>query len=173
MKVAIIIGHDKTSPGAFSKVLGQSEYIYNSEVAANLSGVADIYKRPVANGYKTQMEILAKQINQKNYDLVLELHFNSFNNIANGCETVGFVGNDKTKKIGESYCDVISKAYNINNRGHKTSPAGGRGYWFLKLMNAPALILEPFFGDNQEAEKFIDPKKYACSIKEWLLKIQI
>ena len=172
MKVAIIIGHDNNRPGAYSKLLKTSEYIYNSEVAAHLSCVADIYKRPLAGGYKTQMEILAKELNPKKYDLVVELHFNSFNTKANGTETVGFKGNDYTKDIGNSFNEKISNHYQTINRGHKTTDENGRGYWFLKLMNAPALILEPFFGDASESLKFADPAEYACVIKEWLMSIK-
>jgi len=172
MKVAVIVGHDKKSAGAYSKSLKISEYVYNSEVASELSCVADIYKRPNANGYKSQMQILANELNPKGYDLVVELHFNSFNEKANGTETVGFKGNNHTKYIGNSFNEKISKHYKTINRGHKTSDVGGRGYWFLKLMDAPALILEPFFGDASEALKFADTKEYACIIKQWLMDIK-
>lgn len=168
MKIAVVIGHDKNSPGAYSSHLKISEYVYHTEVAMCLAGVADIYKRPLAKGYKTQMELLAKEINKKKYDLVVELHFNSFNGTANGCETVGFKGNAFTEKIGKQYCDVVSKYFKTNNRGHKFADVGGRGYWFLRLMSAPALILEPFFGDHPESLKFVDYNEYACVIRDWI-----
>jgi len=162
MKIAVVIGHDKTSPGAYSPHLGQSEYIYNSEVATHLSKIADIYKRPAGGGYKTQMINLANKINKKDYDLVVELHFNAFNKIANGCEVVIFKGNKYTEKVGQKFCDLITKEYCTKSRGVKeVSQPNDRGYWFLVLMKADAMILEPFFGDNKESLKFNDTAKYA------------
>ena len=161
-KIAVVIGHDKTSPGAYSLHLRNSEYIYNSEVATYLARIADVYKRPIGGGYKTQMINLANEINKKDYDLVLELHFNSFNKIVNGCEAVIFKGNKITNKIGEKYCDLISKTYHTKSRGVKEiSQQNDRGYWFLALIKADAMILEPFFGDNEESLKFCNPGKYA------------
>src|SRR5699024_1463291 len=91
---AVIIGHDKFSPGAYSKYLHASEYMYNSEVASYLGGIADVYKRPLGGGYTTQMRQIAEILNPKNYDLVVELHFNSFkNSSANGCEAIVYPGN--------------------------------------------------------------------------------
>ena len=169
-KIAVVIGHDKTSPGAYSPHLGQSEYIYNSEVATHLSKIADIYKRPMGGGYKTQMTNLANEINKKDYDLVVELHFNAFNKIANGCEAVIFKGNKNTETIGKRFCDLITKEYNTKSRGVKEiSQQNDRGYWFLALMKADALILEPFFGDNEESLKFNDPAKYADVLAKILI----
>lgn len=168
MKTAIIIGHDKTSPGAWSPFLHTSEYIYNSEVASYLGGVADIYKRPLGGGYTTQMRKLAEILNPKGYDLVVELHFNSFNGEANGCEAIIYPGNDFSRNAGNDFCDLVSARYQIENRGVKEHGKGDRGYGFLSLMEAPAIILEPFFGDNEEAEKFANEAKYADLIKDWL-----
>lgn len=166
MKIAFVIGHDKTSPGAYSTFLGKSEYIYNSEVATYLSTIGDIYKRPLGGGYATQMKNLANEINGKGYDLVLELHFNSFNKEANGCEAVIYRGNDYTGLLGESYCDAICKEYGTVNRGVKERNKHERGGLFLSLMDADAMILEPFFGDHPESLKFENEGKYAQIIKK-------
>lgn len=172
MKIAIVIGHEPKSPGAYSKYLGMSEYIYNSEVAAHLSTVADIYKRPNMRGYNAQMRELASIVRPKRYDLIAELHFNSFNNKAHGTETVTYFGNETTEAYGKVYNEVISDNYEVHNRGEKEVTTGGRGFGFLASMPANAIILEPFFGDNEEAIKFKDVKQYACAIKEWLLRIK-
>ena len=166
-KIAIVIGHDKTSPGAYSPFLGMSEYLYNSEVASYLHEFC-IYRRPIGGGYNTQMRKLSEQINKENFDLVVELHFNSFNKEANGVETVSYPGNSYAKALGQKYCDLIAKKYGTNNRGAKEATVNGRGWGFLSMINAPAIIVEPFFGDNEEAEKFKNPGTYAEVIKEWL-----
>lgn len=169
MKIAFIIGHDAQSPGAWSPFLHQNEYFYNCEVACYLAGLGDIYRRPSGGGYKTQQRKLADLLNPKNYDLVTELHFNKFDNVANGkghgVEVVAFPGSKNGIKYGAKYCEEIEKEYKIHNRGVKFTEEGGRGYWFLKYQKAPALILEPFFGDEPEAELFTNPAKYADVIK--------
>ena len=171
MKVAIVIGHSKNSPGTYSKYLKASEYIYNSEVASYLGCVADIYNRPNARGYNTQMEKLAEELNPKGYDLVIELHFNAFNKSANGCEAVIFPGNSKTKSIGNKFCKMITEKYVTNNRGVKEHGPTQRGGGFLSKMSAPAIILEPFFGDTEEALKFESENKYASVIIDLLSEL--
>jgi len=169
-KIAVVIGHDKKSPGAWSPFLKKTEYTYNSEVAEYLKGIADIYNRPDVGGYTSQMRKLAEILNPKKYDLVIELHFNSFDKIANlkgiGTEVVVYPGNPKTKKFGEAYCDMVSKKYDLENRGLKEGVSGGRGWGFLSMINAPAIILEPFFGDEAESAKFEHPGKYAEILKD-------
>ena len=171
MKIAIVIGHDSKSPGAYSKYLGTSEYIYNSEVASYLSCVADIYKRPNVRGYTNQMEELSKQLEKGNYDLVAELHFNSFNKKTHGTETVTYKGNMTTLKYGKVFNEIISKDFDVKNRGQKTVVKGGRGFGFLSLVKADAIIVEPFFGDNGESLNFKDHKQYAASIIKWIKAI--
>lgn len=165
MKAAIIIGHSKESPGAYSTYLRSSEYTYNSEVAAYLSCIADVYKRPDNGGYKSQMKRLASEINQKDYDLVIELHFNSFNGKAEGCETISYPGSSSLV-FGEKYCKDISECYLTENRGAKEANPQSRGWWFLAYMKAPAIIVEPFFGDNEESLKFENAGKYAEVMKQ-------
>lgn len=166
MRIAVVIGHDKSSPGAYSPHLGMSEYIYNSEVSTHLAGGMDIYKRPIGGGYSSQMKKLADIINPLKYDLVVELHFNSFNKSANGCEVVIFKGNKYTQQLGQKYCDLISGSYKTKNRGVKeVSNKNDRGYGFLSAMNADAMILEPFFGDHEEALLFKNPAKLAELIR--------
>lgn len=169
MKIAFIIGHSAQSPGAWSPFLHKNEYFYNCEVASYLSGLGSIYRRPEVGGYKTQMRLLAEEMNPKNYDLVAELHFNKFDNLANGkghgVEVVAFPGSKDGLTYGAKYCEAIENEYGIHNRGVKLTEEGGRGYWFLKYQSAPALILEPFFGDEEEAAKFENPGKYAEAIK--------
>ena len=169
MKVAVVIGHNPHSKGAYSKYLKTNEFDYNSEVATHLKGF-DIYRRLPIGSYKKQIINLAQQINPKKYDLVIELHFNAFNASANGVETVSFP-RSKSIPMGALYCDMIANEYGTKNRGAKVATSDARGLYFLKTMNAPSLILEPFFGDAPEALKFTDTKKYSHLINEWFNKL--
>lgn len=170
MRIAVVIGHEKGRPGAYSGYLQQTEFAYNSRVAPYFAEIdADIYFRPEGGGYKTQMRKLAQEINAINYDLVIELHFNSFNRKASGCEVLTYKGNNYTQLLGERICRSISTEYRTENRGVKQIDSEeDRGYWFLHYMRANAMILEPFFGDHEEALKFENPGKYAEVVKKAL-----
>lgn len=157
-RIAIVVGHDKKEQGAFSPYLKKSEFAYHSEVIEPLP--FDIYYRSTMDGYMTKMRELAGRVNAKKYDLVVELHFNSFNGVANGCECLHLNGSALGKRWSEIYCKEIAKQYGVINRGAK-AVSSGNGHGFLSLMKAPAIIVEPFFGDHVESLKFADTVKYS------------
>jgi N-acetylmuramoyl-L-alanine amidase len=164
MKVAIVVGHDKVEQGAFSNLLKKSEFAYNSEVA-KLTGW-DTYFRDTKGGYSTKIAELSKRINDKNYDLVIELHFNSFNAVVNGCEALYFKGSVKGQRFAEMFVSRIVQEYGTFPRGAKSRIVTDLGGLFLKSINAPCIILEPFFGDNKETLLFKCESKYAEIIKD-------
>jgi N-acetylmuramoyl-L-alanine amidase len=164
MKTAIVVGHDVSEQGAVSKILDMTEYRYNCKVADVLCKDFDVYYRdPKKRGYNAKMEELARQINGKNYDFVIELHFNKFDGIANkkghGCEAVIFPSNKKSRELSNKILNEISKDFGVFNRGVKEHGKGERGYGFLSKINSICVILEPFFGDENEALKFLDFEK--------------
>lgn len=160
-KIAFVVGHDHKEQGAFSKHLNRTEFLYHLGVADYLP--FDVYWRnPNINGYKSKMQDLAKQINGKGYTAVVELHFNSATPTANGCEALFFGGSVIGKKWAQTFVEKTVKEYGTRNRGVlAVTNDKQRGYWFLKLIDAPAIILEPFFGSNPESLKFLDEEKYA------------
>jgi len=175
MKVAIVIGHSADSPGKYSKFIHQAEYFYNKEVASILRNV-DVFQRPNVGGYKSQMRKLGEQLRPHNYDLIVELHFNAYDNVDNGVghgvETVSYPGNEKTAAWGKEYCRMISNHYCNHNRGSKKATSSDRGWWFLHYMPANAIIVEPFFGDESESLNFISESEYAHVIMRWLESIK-
>ena len=173
MKTAIVVGHDVSEQGAVSKILDMTEYRFNCLVADELCNDFDIYYRDAKKrGYNAKMEELARQLNGKNYDFVIELHFNKYdgkaNNEGHGCESVIFPENLKSRDLSEKILDKISKKFNVKNRGVKEHGKGERGYGFLSKINSNCIILEPFFGDENEAKRFLNFKKYANCLKEIL-----
>lgn len=165
MKVAIVVGHDKIEQGAYSNLLKQSEFAYNS-IVAELIGFDTYFRNEKLNGYTTKVNELASRINKKNYDLVIELHFNSFNGVANGCEALYYNGSVKGQRYAEMFVSRIVQEYGTTPRGAKSKVVTDRGGAFLKAVNAPCIILEPFFGDNKEALEFKCHSKYAELIKD-------
>lgn len=165
MKVAIVIGHNEISQGGYSDILNKSEYDYNSKVAKYINSFYYVYNRPNIKGYNSQMNGLAKKINGKDYDLVIELHFNLFNGKAQGTEAVIYPGNKFTTSFGNYFCKEISNKYNVPNRGVKEHGEGQRGHGFLSKMKANTIILEPFFGDESKALNFKNEYEYAENLK--------
>lgn len=156
-----MVGHDQKERGAYSPHLNMTEFQFHSEVAKHLP--FDIYWRnPDLKGYKTKMQDLAKQINGKGYSAVIEMHFNAATPSANGCEALFFGGSAVGKRWAQVYVEETVRKYGMRNRGVLAiTKESERGYWFLKLIDAPAVILEPFFGSNYESLKFKDIREYA------------
>jgi len=174
-KTAIVVGHDIKEPGAYSKIIKQTEYDYNCKIANRLCREFDVYYRNEnLNGYTSKMIDLAQRVNRKDYDYLIELHFNKYDGKANkkghGCESVIYPNNQKSKELSKELLKAISDKFGVKNRGVKEHGSNDRGYQFLSRMKANAIILEPFFGDENEADKF-EVNKYANTIKETLKKI--
>lgn len=176
MKIAICVGHNSRNKGAFSKYLNQTEFDYNKRVAEILKKIScndvQIFYRKWQNGYNKEISELANKVNKHNFDLALELHFNSYNTIANGAEALYFHKSKIGLELATAFSQRISFIYDIENRGAKPlKNESQNGFGFVQKLKAPALILEPFFGDNKEAEKFINVQKYAETLNDWIGKI--
>jgi N-acetylmuramoyl-L-alanine amidase len=165
--IAIVVGHDNLSRGAYSPFLDFTEYEYNTKVGRRLKEMGyDVFKHQPNISYRQKMKTSYRRLN--GYDLTIELHFNSFhNNLAHGCECLYFHTNKKGKELAAHFSEYISKAYYTRNRGPKAlSNPNQRGYWAVASGIPTALLIEPFFGSNPEANKFLDPTEYANTLAE-------
>ncbi len=164
-QVAIVIGHDFTSKGAYSSILGESEYTYNMEVA-KLVGCDVITHNPNIS-YRRKMKATYSKLSH--YDLTLELHFNAAHQAAHGAEALYYHTNERGRHAAMTYSKMISKHYGTRNRGDKPlSNSNQRGYWAVASGIPTGLILEPFFGTNEEANKFKDKSEYAGVLKQFI-----
>lgn len=168
MKVAVYIGHTPTGDkGAYSPFLKKTEYEYNLLVANELEKLNpelyDVFSHSTQNYYKRQ-EKMAKNVKGK-YEVVLELHFNAAGETANGTEMLYFYSSRKGKKLAKILSKNISEKFSTKLRGEEGSKAlinkNDRGYWFVKMAEPVAIIVEPFFGSNKESLKFKNPKDLA------------
>lgn len=161
MKIAIVIGHNKVKQGYFSPYIGMTEYNYHKRVVSLLKGV-DIYYRNDENYYSKEIESLCDKLNSKSYDLVLSLHFNSFNGSVQGSEAWVFHSNEFTKNVAFKFSTEISNQFNIKDRGVKLiNNINQRGGMLFYKCKHPVVLLEPFFGDEIESKKFKDYRIYA------------
>ncbi|MDC9722364.1 MAG: N-acetylmuramoyl-L-alanine amidase [Urechidicola sp.] len=171
-KVAIIIGHRSGNKGAKSEWLGTNEYDYMKAVALHLKDVADVYERPntpfVTEAYRIKQ--LTNKVNKKSYDLVLSLHFNAFkDDNAHGSTALHYVTNKRTKRLGQRFTQLINLWFGVAQRDLiPITSKYQRGGALIMNINAPALLLEPFFGSNPaDCVNFYDAEeKYAELIKE-------
>jgi N-acetylmuramoyl-L-alanine amidase len=173
-KVAIVVGHTKLRPGAKGIDI-PAEYIYNSKVAEHLSDICDVYHYGSYNlGYKAMVKANANKMNKKNYDLVIELHYNAFSDEqANGCEVLYYHKNAYGKVLAAKLSEYISTPFSLKNRGVKALSSGKeRGYWAVYYPEATALLVEPFFGTNQgDACKFKNNERlYSQKIRSFLTR---
>ena len=101
MKVALIIGHNQRSKGAYSQIVG-SEYDYWKRISEKLKteipALVDVYERKPNKAYIPEMNKVLEELNKNSYKFCLELHFNSADNSqANGCECLVYYKNNKAK----------------------------------------------------------------------------
>ena len=114
MKVALIIGHNDRSRGAYSPIL-LSEFKYWKRIAEKIKGeipeIVDVYERKPNKAYIPEMNEVLKELNKNDYKFCLELHFNgSLNRDANGCECLVYHKNEKAKELAT---DFMARLQNV------------------------------------------------------------
>lgn len=172
-KIAIIIGHGHGDPGAPSKWDSpiKDEYDYNKIVAEYLK--ANVRSKEIKLFYRgaTGLTGVNTQVRLWDDDLSLELHCNSFNGKAHGCEILALSNDKESIKIGQDIAQDFCKRFNRRLRdgdGVKELKKGDRGHYSLALVDdgRPSILLEPFFIDNPN--EWIEPIHYAKFLHEWL-----
>ena len=151
MKIGIGIGHELKSKGASNTVHKISEYDFNDALAKlikpklELSGfdVELIYR---LNGYTK----LPSDINKANPDIYISLHCNAFNSVASGCEMLFAKGSKNGERLAKICQKFVVEALGNNDRGVKVKVKDDRGGHELFGTKMPAIIVEPFFIDNNE-----------------------
>lgn len=160
MRLAIVVGHTWRSPGAYSPHLKMHEHEFNSMLATAIvsSAEADPVLRPQDIGvfWRDGHGVSGAYRNVAAWGLrgdkgklsVVELHFNSFGDPkANGTETL--FGQEASKSLARSIQSEMTQALGLTNRGIKDH-TNGRGSGSLKgIPNVPTVIVEPFFGSNE------------------------
>ena len=170
MKVALVVGHSVNSKGATNKKYNDSEFNFNKILAEQIKNTFDVsnsadsleivYRGDSDNGY-TQ---LPYKINKLDVDLVISLHCNAFNTKVSGCEMLYYHKSIKGKEIAKIFQNTLVNTLGNKNRGIKPKNSEDKGGHLLKNTNAPCIIVEPFFIDNDEdylnALEFRSPNKH-------------
>tara|TARA_Y100000782_G_scaffold43039_1_gene48115 strand:+ start:319 stop:861 length:543 start_codon:yes stop_codon:yes gene_type:complete len=145
---ALVIGHKKNSPGAVNPTDGLSEFVFNEELAKAIeSRVRGVFVQRV---YRRTYSSLPEDINELEPDFIVSLHCNAFNRSATGTEVLYYHRSKTGKKIAEVLQNKLVDALGLTDRGIKAKSSEDRGGYLLKKTDAPCLIAEPFFIDNDD-----------------------
>ena len=123
-KVALVIGHNKRSKGAYSSIVG-SEYDYWERIAEKIKTeiplMVDVYERKPNQYYTREMFEVLEELNKNDYKFCMELHFNSAENTqANGCECLVYCKNKKAKELATTFMIRLQNKFGSkirNNQG--------------------------------------------------------
>lgn len=150
MKVALIIGHNLRSKGAYSTIVG-SEYDYWKRIAEKIKTeiplMVDVYERKPNKFYVPEMNEVLKELNKNDYKFCIELHFNSAaSEQANGCECLVYYGNNKAKELATDFMARLqnkfgSKIRTKENTLKETKVVNGKELTTEKKETTRGLIL--------------------------------
>lgn len=191
-KIALIIGHNQRSQGAYSTILG-NEYSYWKEIAYKMKELQpetfDIYERLPNKYYVNEMKLVLQELNKHNYDFCLELHFNSFDDKANGCECLCYYKTTQAQKIITQLLARLQMEYGLRIRSRRGIIQGKeivthgiilvensktRGGYGICNSKDTYILIEPFFASNpNEAIKFKDTEEFSKFLVKFVNEVDI
>lgn len=155
MRIALVIGHSEAIQGAYGNA-GISEYEFNQTLLFEMRDkgmlpdrheYAFVYRNHKIKGYTNQMKDLHKRIDAWGAKVSISFHFNAFPKpSANGNEVL--YCSKGGKKVADIFDDELDVLPN-RDRGVKKLRKKDRGGQFCCRGNSKAIIVEPFFGKNQ------------------------
>ena len=156
MKYFICVGHANYGGGVISSADGTSkggvnEYKYNKELApyvckwlkaAGLETTLCIAPEGQLHSLNDEIKYFIEEEHKQNYDLSVQLHLNSFNGEAYGCEAFSYNANGlpEAQRISAKLGTVW------HNRGAEERP----GLYWTRKTKAKAVLVESFFCDNKD-----------------------
>jgi N-acetylmuramoyl-L-alanine amidase len=147
MKIALVIGHTKNSPGACNNNYQTCEFPFNEKLVKDLADrVAN--KHDIEIVYRDTYSGLPDKINALYPKFIVSFHCNAFNKRATGTETLYYHSSTKGKAIAEIFQKNLVSTLGLSDRGIKPKSAEDRGGYVLRYTKAPCVLLEPFFIDN-------------------------
>lgn len=174
-RIALVIGHNLLSgdKGAVN-YKGETESSFNNRIAKNLKARLLLNNHiDVKVFYRDNIGLkgVADNIAEFYPHVAIELHFNSFDKPAFGCESLALDGEAESIKLADMLTDEINRELKIGQRhidGVIRVSNGGRGYMNLKyikdacsrmsLKSVPYAIIEPCFANikTPESEKIFE-----------------
>ena len=158
-RLVLAVGHSRANDkGAVGWDGNLTEWAYNRTLAHFINLYLDesidvtIIDKYQGDSYTEAMANLKRSVDPLGADLVVELHFNAYKSQeANGYEALYWHSSKHGKQAADAFIDSMESAFPNNlNRGPKAIKGNSeRGARFLRMLKAPCVILEPFFGTNK------------------------
>ena len=145
---ALVIGHKKKSPGAVNTNSNISEFDFNEDLAMQIEKKAE--KAQIQRIYRRTYKQLPDDINELGPDFIVSLHCNAFNTEASGTEMLYYHKSEKGKEIAKILLSRIVDHLKLPDRGIKPKTSEERGGYLLRYTDAPCVIAESFFIDNDD-----------------------
>lgn len=151
MKVVLIAGHKPTSPGSVNQALGETEFNINKATVLQVFRILSDYEgiEPVIV-WRGMYKDLPDQVKTHKPDLVISMHANAFNTRARGSEVLYYYKDKRAAAYAKMLQSHFIELLGLPDRGVKPKSAEERGGYLLAYTEAPTLIGEPFFVDNDE-----------------------
>lgn len=148
MKAALVIGHQLSSPGASNKNYGVNEFQFNERLAHDVA--QGLTKAGIDHEviYREHYKELPEKINSVNPDCIISFHCNAFDTNATGTETLYYHNSIHSKLLANICQSNIVSALGLTDRGLLPRHSEDRGGYLLRYTDAPCVIIEPFFIDN-------------------------
>lgn len=149
MKIGIVVGHTRLSPGKLSPWLQVHEYPWNCDLADLMLSAA-----PPGHGFRVFFRDgqgitgAYRQADEWGADRTVELHFNAFAPAASGTLTLYAPGSKRGRWLAGVVQERMVAVLGLQDRG-AVEPMGDRGLASLTAIPAPAILVEPFFGTNR------------------------
>ena len=159
-RLALIIGHSQHEQGAKATLpINRTEYEFNSDLTIDLfreAREAGLDCRIFSRNGKTRRE-LGKEVNAYG-GVAIELHFNSFNGIVRGTETLYDALPPENESFAQLVQTKVCKALGREgkrDRGIKLVCFKERGWTNLDAVTIPGCLIEPSFCDNRDESKLL------------------
>jgi len=161
-RLAIVVGNNVDAQGAVRTDTGQSEYIWNGQLAAMIQDAArnydmavDVFRRTPGGGYRQEIRRVYAQTDAWGAAATIELHFNGAESAsATGTETLTS-GTPASMRLAVEVQNEMVAALGLRDRGIHTRRTG-RGSGSLMSGQAPAILIEPFFGSSPKGQSATD-----------------
>lgn len=167
-KIALIVGHNEKSKGAYSEYLKISEYDFFTKVLdelfdkydevfnlddnfiKNIKEHVSIFRVP-NTGYSKEMAEVVKELADKKFDIAIELHFNATaSHNQHGNTVLYWHKSEEGKRLSNLFQDIMTKKTGIRKLDLiQIKSLDQNGAYGIIKSSCPYILLEPFFGDNK------------------------
>lgn len=147
-KIGLIIGHSPTAQGCKNTEHNVTEYQFNCDLVRLVQ--EELIKEcvePIIFYRNKSLTDLVERINNSSVDIIISFHCNAFNKEVSGTETLCYKYSVKSNRLAQYIQARIVKCLALKDRGIK-GVTNENGSYLLKYTHMPAVLIEPFFLDN-------------------------